>query len=95
MLYVRRDSDDVLEMLGSMLVENVSSDSEAEDLEMLYFLSAFGFTKEKGERFVIEKCDCPVPAYTFNCALPLHCPRINSADPPVSMSSKTRMDGIT
>ena len=32
MLYVRRDSDDVLELL-TMLVENVSSDSEAEDLD--------------------------------------------------------------
>ena len=50
-----------------MLVENVSSDNEAEYLEMLYFLSAFGSTKEKSERFGIEKCDCnascPVPAY--------------------------------
>ena len=51
MLYVRRDSDNVLELL-TMLVENVSSDSEAEDLD---FLSAFGSTKEKGERFGIEK----------------------------------------
>ena len=57
MLYVRRDSDDVLELL-TMLVEDESSDSEAEeDLEMLYILSAFGCTKEKGERFDIEKCD--------------------------------------
>ena len=32
-----------------MLVEDESSDSEAEeDLEMLYILSAFGSTKEKG-----------------------------------------------
>ena len=38
----------VLELL-TMLVEDESSDSEAEeDLEMLYILSAFGSTKEKG-----------------------------------------------
>ena len=45
MLYVRRDSDDVLELL-TMLVEDESSDYEAEEyLEMLYILSAFGSTK--------------------------------------------------
>lgn len=56
MLVVRRDSDDVLELL-TMLVEDESSDSEAEEeLEMLYIQSAFGSTKEKGERFDIEKC---------------------------------------
>ena len=53
-----------------MLVENVSSDSEAEDLEMLHFLSAFGSTKEKGERLGIEKCDMPgarVSTVHFHC----------------------------
>ena len=48
MLYVRHDSDDVLELL-TMLVEDESSDSEADEyLEMLYILCAFGSTKEKG-----------------------------------------------
>lgn len=54
---VRRDSGDVLELL-TMLVDDESSDSEAEEeLEMLYIHSAFGSTKEKGERFNIETCD--------------------------------------
>ena len=73
MLYVRRDSDDVL--LGVtdpwLCWSNVSLDSEAEYLEMLYFLSAFGSTKEKGERFGIEKCDCtascPLSTVHFHC----------------------------
>ena len=69
MLYVRRDSDDVLELL-TKLVENTSSDSEAEDLEMLRFLSAFGSTKEKGERLGIEKCD--MPGARVSTALPAY-----------------------
>ena len=59
----------VLELL-TMLVEDESSDSEAEeDLEMLYILSAFGSTKEKGEGFDIEKCDCTARVSTvhFHC----------------------------
>ena len=39
MLYVRRDSDNVLELL-TVLVENVSSDSEAEDLD--YYGAPYG-----------------------------------------------------
>ena len=59
MLYVRRDSDDVLELL-TMLVEDESSDivkqSRRRSRDAIHSLCIW-FYKEKGERFDIEKCD--------------------------------------